>query len=119
MDDPDLDLVEHQRALKGLTRIHSITNSATQLWKLIKSQITASGETSASLLDVGCGDGYMLRKFHALAQRDGITLQLYGCDFSKKAIGFAEDLAKQTSTPVEFLEFDVTSKEPLPIQAIT
>ena len=114
MDDPNLDLAEHQRALQGLTRIHTITNSATQLWKIIKAQITASGKTEASLLDVGCGDGYMLRKFHTFAKRDGITLQLQGCDFSRKAIGFAEDLAKKTNTPIEFLEFDVTSEELLP-----
>ena len=117
MDDPDLDPVQHQRALEGLTRVHAITNSASQLWKIIKAQITASGKTSASLLDVGCGDGYMLRKFHAFAQRDGITLQLHGCDFSEKALGFADELAKQTNTPIEFLKFDVTSEEPLPIQA--
>ena len=59
----------------------------------------------------------MLRKFHAFAQRDGITLQLHGCDFSEKALGFADELAKQTSTPIEFLKFDVTSEEPLPVQA--
>ena len=117
MDDPDLDPAEHQRALIGLTRIHTITNSAIQLWKIIKAQITASGKAEASLLDVGCGDGYMLRKFHAFAKRDGITLKLYGCDFSKKAIGFADNLATKANTPIEFLEFDVTSEEPLPIQA--
>ena len=117
MDDPDLDLAEHQRALKGLTRIHAITNSATQLWKLIKSQIVASGKDSASIIDVGCGDGYMLRKFHTLAQRDGISLQLHGCDFSQKAIDFAKDLAAQTDTPIEFLKFDVTTEDALPVQA--
>ena len=117
MDDPDLDLAEHQRALQGLTRIHSITNSAKYLWKLIKAQIAASGKTSVSLLDVGCGDAYMLRKFYQYAQRDGIALQLYGCDFSKKAISFAEDLAKRSNTPIEFLEIDITNEAPLPIQA--
>ena len=44
MDDPDLDPVQHQRALEGLTRVHAITNSAAQLWKIIKAQITASGK---------------------------------------------------------------------------
>lgn len=117
MDDPDLDPVHHRRALEGLTRIHTITNTATQLWEIVKAQITASGRTSASVLDVGCGDGYMLRKFHAFAQRDGVTLQLHGCDFSEKAIGFANELARKSSTPIELLEFDVTSEEPLPIQA--
>ena len=60
----------------------------------------------------------MLRKFHAYAERDGFTLQLYGCDFSKKAISFAEDLAKQADAPIKFLEADVTEQsEPLPVQA--
>ena len=117
MDDPDLDPVQHQRALQGLTRIHSITNSAAQLWKIIKVRLIASGKTEASLLDVGCGDGYMLRKFYAFAERDGFTLQLYGCDFSKKAISFAEDLAKQANATIKFLEADVTEQGPLPVQA--
>jgi 2-polyprenyl-3-methyl-5-hydroxy-6-metoxy-1,4-benzoquinol methylase len=117
MDDPELDPVQHRRALTDLARIHQFTNSVSQIWGPIRQRIIASGSRHASILDLGCGDGYMLRRLNTDAKKAGISLELFGCDFSATALETAQRLAKEANAPIEFFSFDVTSGRDLPVEA--
>lgn len=115
MDDPGLDPAEHFRALNALSRVHRLTGMARRLWHAIRSSLKDSGQTSARIVDVGCGDGYLLLKLYELAKRDGFQLQLVGCDFSARALEAAsERAATEYGTQLESCELDVLSDRAIP-----
>jgi len=63
-----------------------------------------------TILDVGCGEGSMLRELASLARKKNISLKLIGIDLNAEAL----TLAKQTSLDfpeIEFLEKDVLSAD--------
>ncbi len=117
MDDPSLDPGEHEQALRGLARIHRLTNVSAQLWKAIQSQVILDDTRTLSILDLGCGDGHVLRQLYRLAERTGIKTILYGCDFSANAISFAKQSASRDDIPIEFYHLDVTQATELPHRA--
>ncbi len=117
MDDPTLGPSEHEQALNGLARIHRLTNMPAQVWRDIRPHVVTDQTKIVLILDVGCGDGYLLRQLHALASREGLTLELAGCDFSLSAIKIARKAAENANIPIEFYHFDVTRNNGFPIQA--
>lgn len=61
---------------------------------------------SISLLDVGCGDGGMLRYLASRFRRKGIAHRLYGLDLNHQAIELAR--RKSTDFPeIEYFETDI------------
>ncbi len=50
----------------------------------------ATAETPLTLLDVGCGDGDLLRTIRRWARKRGLTLRLIGIDRSREAIRIAQ-----------------------------
>ena len=82
MDDSSLDPIEHKKALNGLARIHRFNRMSARIWQAIRSQVVVGDAKSLSIMDLGCGDGYLLRRLYARAKAEGICLDLVGCDFS-------------------------------------
>jgi 2-polyprenyl-3-methyl-5-hydroxy-6-metoxy-1,4-benzoquinol methylase len=116
MDDPSLDQIEHELALNGLARIHRFNRTPALIWQAIRSQVVVGDAKSLSIMDFGCGDGYLLRRLYALAKVEGISLELVGCDFSSNAIGFARIAADHENVPIEFHQIDVTGVNEPPLQ---
>lgn len=116
MDDPELDAAQHQRALRGLQRIHRLTGTAQRLWKNIRAAMRARGETEWTILDVGCGDGALLRELHHLASKSELRLRLMGCDFSSRAVDLARAAAERERISIQWYLCDVLQQE-LPVQA--
>ncbi|MFT5301810.1 MAG: 2-polyprenyl-3-methyl-5-hydroxy-6-metoxy-1,4-benzoquinol methylase [Mariniblastus sp.] len=111
MDDPMLDRLDHRQALGGLARAHAFSRTASQIWNQIQSSSALKNRKAFSILDVGCGDGYLLRKIHQLAGRAGKEVSLTGCDFSAAAIEFAREAANEATVPIDFCQLDVLKDE--------
>lgn len=115
MDDPALCPSAHRAALNGLTRIHRVTRSAQRFWKTIRSNYVRES-SHLSILDVGCGDAFLLRSLARLARRDSVELKITGCDISPVALQLASEHAEAEQLSLETIELDILSAE-LPIQA--
>ncbi len=117
MDDPLLSDEEHERALQGLARVHWLTGSTQRLWlKLLP--LLRQQKTGAPLrvMDVGCGDGLMLRQLAVKCQRHGFPIQPIGCDLSERALAMTATAARRDGLEIELHRVDVT-QQALPVDA--
>ncbi len=113
MDDPALDAGEHAAALRGLRRVHAISGTSGRMWRPIQRLLTTCGLSELSIMDVGCGDGSILRHLWQLARRIGCKLQLHGCDFSHRALDMCTAACEQSGIPISLYHVDVL-RQPLP-----
>ena len=113
MDDPQLDVREHVRALRGLARINWLSGSARILWPEIRRVARASQKEPIKILDLACGGGDVLCQLYRNAKQAGLSLELQGWDSSPVAIEVARKRAAAMGCSVEFHVHDVI-QEALP-----
>ncbi|WP_026449877.1 methyltransferase domain-containing protein [Aequorivita capsosiphonis] len=65
-----------------------------------------------TILDLGCGDGELLRKCAEFGIQNNFNFELIGLDFNKNILQFAESQSKEYSN-IKFLKVDVFSEEKL------
>ncbi|MGA9581060.1 MAG: methyltransferase domain-containing protein [Allosphingosinicella sp.] len=94
MDDPSLDPQIYDEVLKGLGRVNSWTFAARPTLSFLAR--ATRGRDGFSLLDVGSGDGGMLRTIARWARRRGLAARLTGVDLNPKSEGVA-----RTRTPAD------------------
>lgn len=90
MDDPGLDPAVYDAVLKDLARVNSWTLAARPTLRFLHR--ATKGMTSFSLVDVGSGEGGMLRRIAAWAARRGLRVELTGVDLNPKSEGVARAL---------------------------
>ena len=87
MDDPSLDPKVYDEVLKGLARVNAWTFAARPtLAFLVRATL---GREAFSLLDVGSGEGGMLRVIAQWAKKRGLGAELTGIDLNPKSEGLA------------------------------
>jgi 2-polyprenyl-3-methyl-5-hydroxy-6-metoxy-1,4-benzoquinol methylase len=114
MDQPGLDRDLHLAALNGLRRINSICRSAAILWPSIAKAARKLHPLPLRVLDLACGGGDNAVAIAQLARREGLAVEVCGCDVSALAIGESRRLAESMGfDPANFFQLNVL-KEPLP-----
>lgn len=89
MDAPDLDPAVYAKVLHDLARVNRWTFTARPVLAYMK---RAAGEmTRFRLLDVGFGDGDILRAIARWARRRGIEAELVGVDLNEKSVAAARE----------------------------
>jgi 2-polyprenyl-3-methyl-5-hydroxy-6-metoxy-1,4-benzoquinol methylase len=88
MDDPSLDPVVYDQVLKGLGRVNLWTLAARPTLSFLAR--ATRGRDGFSLLDVGSGEGGMLRTIARWARRRGLEARLTGVDLNPKSEGVAK-----------------------------
>ena len=94
MDDPALDPAEYDRVLKDLSQVNRWTLTARPTLSFLKR--ATRGMTSFRLLDVGFGQGDMLRSISRWARVRGLEAELVGVDLNPNSVASA-----RASTPPE------------------
>lgn len=94
MDDPALDAGTYTRVLHDLARVNTITMARRPTLAFLARAIGA--QKRFNLLDVGFGDGDMLRAIAKWAKRRGIEARLVGVDLNPRSVAAARD-----GTPAE------------------
>ncbi len=119
MDDPALDADQHAAALRGLRRVHALSGTIGRLWRPIERLITTDGLHELSIMDVGCGDGCILRQLWQLAHRRGCNLRLHACDFSPRALEICGQVCEENDIPVSLHQVDVLHQSlPGPVDVV-
>jgi SAM-dependent methyltransferase len=83
MDDPSLDPEVYDEVLKGLGRVNAWTLAARPTLSFLAR--ATRGRAGFSLLDVGSGEGGMLRTVAKWARRRGLDARLTGVDLNPKS----------------------------------
>ena len=92
MDSEDLDAATYAEVVGDLARVNAITLAARPTLDFLNRG--SKGMTSLRLLDVGFGDGDMLRRIARWAKKRGITAELVGVDLNPRS-----ELAARAHTP--------------------
>jgi 2-polyprenyl-3-methyl-5-hydroxy-6-metoxy-1,4-benzoquinol methylase len=87
MDDPSLDPKIYDEVLKGLGRVNAWTFAARPTLSFLAR--ATRGREGFSLLDVGSGEGGMLRTIAEWARKRGLDARLTGVDLNPKSEGVA------------------------------
>jgi len=93
MDDPALDAATYRAVLADLARVNRITLAHRPTLAFLDRAV--GGRTRFRLLDVGFGDGDMLRAIARWAMRRGIAADLTGIDLNARSV----DAAQATPSP--------------------
>ncbi len=114
MDDPDLPQDQHDHALRGLTTIHRFSGLVNRFWNALLPMLKQSQQAPSKRLkiaDVGCGDGYLLRRLAAKATAAGFEVDWIGYDFSVTACKLAAQKADAAGVKIRFEQVDILAGE--------
>ncbi len=112
MDDPALPAAEHRRALVGLARLNSYSDSVGVLWPKVRRVAIELGRP-VKILDVATGSGDVPLGLWQRAKRAGFKLELSACDISPLALETAAERTSAAGASVEYFAADALA-EPLP-----
>lgn len=111
MDNPNLGIHELKKVFKDINRVNAMLGgnaiSIQSLWKLIQN----SSKKSYTILDMGCGDGYMLRKAALFLRKRHIDVQLIGMDLREDILTIARTASKDFPE-ISYIKQDVLALNP-------
>jgi 2-polyprenyl-3-methyl-5-hydroxy-6-metoxy-1,4-benzoquinol methylase len=113
MDQPDLDPARHGQALRGLERINFWSGSAGIVWPGVRQAAAAVAPRRLRVLDLASGAGDIAVRLWRRARRQGLDVEVAGCDRSPTALAHARRLAARRGADVGFFPCDVLAG-PLP-----
>jgi len=103
MDDPALDAGTYHAVLADLARVNRLTMAYRPTLDFLARAV--GRKASFRLLDVGFGDGDMLRQVARWASRRGIAAELVGIDLNPRSVAAAEATASPGG-PIRYLAGD-------------
>ncbi|PRX54813.1 methyltransferase domain-containing protein [Flagellimonas meridianipacifica] len=106
MDDPNMELPTLREAYEDINRCNSLLGGDTitieGVWQLIKKD----QEKSYTILDMGCGDGTMLRKLSDFLSKKGVSHSMMGIDLRDDVLLIAQE--NSIGYPrIEFKKMDI------------
>lgn len=114
---------EYQQCITGLTVVNRLVMAYRPTFDFLNRVLAASPDLKRPLriLDVGCGDGDLLRQIGRWAERRGVRVELQGIDLnplSARAARKAEE-RETVSAPVEYITGDVMDYRPsVPVDVV-
>lgn len=103
MDDPALPVAEYTAVLHDLARANRVTMAYRPTLAFIRRAI--GGRKRISVLDVGFGDGDMLRRIARFASARGVEARLVGVDLNRNSVAAAQE-ATAPALPITYLHGD-------------
>jgi len=112
MDQPGIDPGAHSQALQGLRRINAFSGAVGSLFAPIRSLARERG-LPLRVLDLACGGGDNTTALAERARREGLAVQVDGCDLSPQAVAIATRSAEERALGGRFFQADALH-DPLP-----
>ncbi|NNK61670.1 MAG: methyltransferase domain-containing protein [Gemmatimonadetes bacterium] len=101
MDDPELDPVEHERALRALARVNRLSGTAGRIWREILR--AARDDAPIRVMEVACGGGDVAVALAARARSSGLPLSLTATDRSERAVRSGRKRAERAGVAPDFV----------------
>ncbi len=96
MDDPNIPEIDLRNALLDISRSNKMLGGNTITFKAIEKLIKENPlKKEWILVDVGCGDGEMLRLIAHYFKNKDVTFRLIGIDLSSQSITMGKELSKE------------------------
>lgn len=109
MDAPDVDKVEHARAMAGLRRVNAICRPDAVFWRTLRTLATQNRSHPFRILDIATASGDLPIRLSQRFQKAGISAEISACDISPGAVAEATQRAKKCGANVRFFTCDVLS----------
>lgn len=106
MDDPNLDLLTLKDVFIDINKVNTILNGYAVTLKAIEKMLDTHPQNSYTLMDLGCGDGDMLKQIAHYFKARTASLNLIGIDLNENAIKIATENCKAFPN-ISFLRQDV------------
>ena len=103
MDDPTLPVAEYTAVLHDLAKVNRVTMAYRPTLAFIRRAV--GDRKQISILDVGFGDGDMLRRIARFASARGIEARLVGIDLNRNSVAAARE-ATASALPITYLHGD-------------
>ena len=111
MDDPNLGVHELEEVFEDINRANALLGGNSISLNAVEELTQKHSKKSYTILDMGCGDGYMLRKTALFLRKKGIKAQLIGMDLREDILSIARK--KSTEFPeITYKKQDVLALKP-------
>lgn len=111
MDDPALDPIEHEKALRGLARLNRFSGTYNSLIEPIVKLSRTVNSRELTILDIATGSGDVPIAISKAGSDLGLKLKVSGCDISDTAITRASRNAAEAGADVEFFKWNAIEEE--------
>lgn len=111
MDNPDLGIEELKEVFIDINRANEMLGGSKIILKALAKLIKNPSKESYSILDMGCGDGYMLRKVALYLRKHKINAKLIGMDIREDILSIARE-ASADYPEIEYIKQDVLQLDP-------
>jgi len=106
MDDPVLDPVLHQEALRGLGRINAWSRVVEAVWGPLRALAQETGGEPLRVLDIATGGGDFPIRLKRKSLEEKIPLGVEGSDKSETALKYARQRARGKNLDLHFFRLD-------------
>ena len=106
MDDPNLDIVALKKIFSDINLVNKLLNGYPITLRAIGKILDENPQNSYTLMDLGCGDGDMLKQVALYFKDHPATLNLIGVDLNGNAIKIATENCRDFSN-ISFLQQDI------------
>ncbi len=110
MDKADLEPRLHVHALNGLARINRFSGTSGMIWQSIR-HLATTANGRLRILDLATGGGDLPIALWQRSQRQGLSLQIEGCDKSETALHHARQSAQRCGAEINFFQLDLIADD--------
>lgn len=110
MDDPGIDPGEHDRALRGLSRLNRVSMADRPLWQRLGR--LASGRSVLRVLDVATGGGDVPARLHGRAVAADVPVHWWLSDISPHALRVAMERLQRAGARADGFVHDIVGAAP-------
>jgi SAM-dependent methyltransferase len=110
-DQDGLDIRLLHQALDGLKRINFWTRSYRVLWPSIRMLAREAGAKRLSVLDIASGAGDIPIALWHRARREGLQLDIEGCDRNPDTVAYAQKEAAARQAEIRFFTWDALADD--------
>ncbi len=110
MDDPLMDASKYREAYADINNCNKLLGGYNITINAVLALLSKNEKESYTILDMGCGDGEMLRKLSKALRKKGIIAKLIGIDLRDDVLAIAKDNS-EGYPDIEFVKQDILTLE--------
>lgn len=108
MDDPEMDASKYREAYLDINRCNNLLGGYGITINAVQKLIEKASLKSYTILDMGCGDGEMLRRLSKHFRKQDVDINLIGMDLRDDVLDIARANSKDFSD-IKFIKQDILS----------